>query len=485
MTDASFGTYASRWQTLFRRRLMLTDTLSVLVAVFGSQALRYGLNAEAVEHEGVVDLSLTYTGMSTALSIAWLVALSLFGTRAAVVVGSGVTEYKRVVDATLLVFGVLAIVCYLLMIELGRGYFLLALPLGLLFLVLTRWSWRLWLGHQRQKTGSTYVSRSLLVGERSKSEHVLSAIRRDGRAGLFPVAAITIDGDSNHPMDSGFPVLGGFDRITAVLDSGQIDTVIYTGSDTVSPARLRRLGWELEKREISLVVAPSLTDIAGPRIHARPVAGLPLIHVATPKFEGRKYWTKRLMDMLGSGLGLLALSPVFLVLSIAIKRDSAGPIFFRQDRVGLGGEKFKMIKFRSMIANAEDQLPSLLDSSEGNDILFKMKNDPRVTKLGAFMRRYSIDELPQLINVFIGQMALVGPRPPLQNEVDQYEDAAHRRFLVKPGMTGLWQVSGRSNLSWDDSLRLDLYYVENWTVTGDLIILWRTARAVVGSDGAY
>jgi exopolysaccharide biosynthesis polyprenyl glycosylphosphotransferase len=217
------------------------------------------------------------------------------------------------------------------------------------------------------------------------------------------------------------------------------------------------------------------------------VQGLPLIHVETPTYEGRKLYTKRAFDIIGSAVLITVLSPALLVLALLVKLGSPGPIFFRQERIGLNGSTFQMIKFRSMVVDAEDRLQEIssLDRAEGNDILFKMKNDPRVTPVGRIMRRFSLDELTQLFNVFVGEMSLVGPRPPLQREVQRYETRVHRRFLVKPGMTGLWQVSGRSNLSWDDSVRLDLFYVENWSLTGDLVILWKTARAVVAPSGAY
>ena len=235
------------------------------------------------------------------------------------------------------------------------------------------------------------------------------------------------------------------------------------------------------------MVAPSLTDIGGPRIHTRPVQGLPLIHVETPTYSGRKLYTKRAFDLVGSGLLTVALSPVLLVLAVLVKATSPGPVFFLQERVGLNGGTFPMVKFRSMVVDAEARLQELsaLDRAEGNDVLFKMRNDPRVTKVGAFMRRYSLDEVPQLFNVLMGEMSLVGPRPPLAREVERYDVHVHRRFLVKPGMTGLWQVSGRSDLSWEDSVRLDLFYVENWSLVSDILILLKTARAVVRSEGAY
>lgn len=194
-----------------------------------------------------------------------------------------------------------------------------------------------------------------------------------------------------------------------------------------------------------------------------------------------------MFDLVIAAALVIVLSPVFLLLAIAVKATSPGPVLFLQERVGLNGSTFRMIKFRSMVVDAESRIQevSQLDRAEGNDVLFKMRNDPRVTRVGSFMRRYSLDELPQLFNVLLGDMALVGPRPPLQREVERYDRHVHRRFLVKPGLTGLWQVSGRSDLSWENSVRLDLYYVENWSITGDLVILWRTLRAVIASKGAY
>jgi exopolysaccharide biosynthesis polyprenyl glycosylphosphotransferase len=248
---------------------------------------------------------------------------------------------------------------------------------------------------------------------------------------------------------------------------------------------MRELGWELEAKSTNLIVAPALTDVAGPRIHARPVAGLPLIQVDYPEFEGRKYAAKRAFDLVVSFLALVVLSPVFLVIAILVRSDSPGPAFYLQERVGLNGKRFRMLKFRSMVVDAETQLPGLLDRTDGNGMLFKLRSDPRVTRVGSALRKHSLDELPQLVNVLLGDMSLVGPRPPLASEVERYDAWAHRRLLVRPGITGLWQTQGRSDLSWEDSVRLDLYYVENWSLTGDIIILYRTVRSVAVAEGAY
>ena len=268
------------------------------------------------------------------------------------------------------------------------------------------------------------------------------------------------------------------------IRENDIHMVAVTNGHHLSPDQVRLLGWKLADAHISLIMAPATTDIAGPRMHMQPLNGLPLVHVSTPRITGLSAFFKRAVDVVSSGLGLILLSPLFLVVALLVKRDG-GPVFFLQNRVGLNGEMFKMVKFRSMRTDAEEVKKRLLEQNEGNGVLFKMKDDPRITPIGMFIRKYSIDELPQLWNVFIGDMSLVGPRPPLVEEVDQYEDIAYRRLLVKPGITGLWQVSGRSDLSWEESVRLDLYYVENWSLTGDLIILLRTVRAVFAKEGAY
>jgi exopolysaccharide biosynthesis polyprenyl glycosylphosphotransferase len=346
-----------------------------------------------------------------------------------------------------------------------------------------RWAWRQWLVRRRRQ--GAYLYKILLVGQREKNIHIVNEMLRHANAGLLPVGALTKAGSTDLDIAPGVPVLGDFSRVLEVVQSSGADTVVLTGADDISPKDMRELGWSLEKVNVGLVVAPALTDVAGPRIHSWQVAGLPLIHVAYPTFEGTKHTAKRAFDIVASAVGLLMISPVLLWITIAVRRDSPGPAFFHQVRVGLNGNRFRMLKFRSMVVNAEDQLPGLLDSSEGNGVLFKMKHDPRITRVGLFLRRYSLDELPQLYNVLRGDMSLVGPRPPLARELEQYGKSAHRRFLVKPGITGLWQVSGRSNLSWEDSVRLDLYYVENWSLTDDVIILYRTIRTVLKTDGAY
>ena len=249
--------------------------------------------------------------------------------------------------------------------------------------------------------------------------------------------------------------------------------------------RLRELAWELEETGTDLCVAPALLDVAGPRTTIRPVAGLPLLQVDHPELAGGKQAIKAIFDKTIAGLALILLAPLFAVIAVAIRLDDRGPVFFRQTRVGLDGRTFKLCKFRTMVVDAEQRLAELEALNEGAGVLFKMRQDPRVTKVGAWLRRWSLDELPQLLNVLNGDMSLVGPRPALPREVARYGDHMRRRLVVKPGITGLWQVSGRSGLPWEEAFRLDLRYVDNWSLALDLQILWKTWSAVIRGSGAY
>jgi exopolysaccharide biosynthesis polyprenyl glycosylphosphotransferase len=275
------------------------------------------------------------------------------------------------------------------------------------------------------------------------------------------------------------------DEVLQAVRDGNADTVAIAADSGLSSEQLRRLGWELEGSRVDLMVSTDLVEVAGPRIHVRPMAGMPLLHVEQPEFTGINRFVKGTYDRGFALLALVVLAPFLVLVALAVRVTSKGPAVFRQVRVGRYGERFTVLKFRTMRQGAHEELESLADLNEADGPLFKMRNDPRVTRLGKVMRRYSIDELPQLVNVATGRMSLVGPRPPLPAEVEQYGSDAGRRLLVKPGLTGLWQVSGRSDLGWDQSVRLDLHYVENWSPALDLLILIKTAKAVLQRDGAY
>jgi len=470
------------WNDRYARGLFVADLLCVLWAGFGVHVFEPPIPTRVSSAPG----DLLYVAATAVLAVIWLLALDWSGSRDGTVTGHGPGEYKRVIQASLSVFGLAAIGSFLFDLDLPRSYVILMLPAGLVALLATRYLWRRWLFRRRDE--GDMMSKVVAVGDRHAVGELLADLARAPRAGYRVVGVCVTDGRAGRDELDGVPVLGAPSDVADVATSIGADAVAVTSSAAFGPSAVRRLSWDLEGTDTELILAPALTNIAGPRVHTQPVAGLPLIHVDHPTYRGANRIVKRLFDLFGS-LSLVALfSPVLLAVAVAIKVTSKGPVFFRQDRVGINGETFRMIKFRSMVVDAEKRLDALKQeqtADAGNQVLFKMKNDPRITTVGRFIRRFSIDELPQLFNVVSGDMSLVGPRPPLRSEVDLYGADALRRLLVKPGMTGLWQVSGRSDLTWDDSVRLDVYYVENWSITGDLAILWRTAQAVLGSSGAY
>ncbi len=468
------GRRVPRWPERYASRLFYSDVLVIALSIAVYAVLALPEISQPVAWADGPQIS--YAIALVALGVIWLISLDVVDSRDRHMVGDGFTEYQRIVRASLLAFGVTLVIAFFMRIDLARSLFVLALPIGAILLIVSRSLWRRWL-HRRQVRG-TYVHRAIVIGEREKVRHVIRSIRRASRAGILIVGAVTEHGTRSE-IES-VPVVGSYADAEHTVDAVKADTMIVAGADDLDPQAMRELGWAMADRDVAWIVAPALTDVAGPRIHARPVAGLPLVHVSFPKLEGVNRMAKRSFDIVGSALLLLMLAPVMLIVALAVKLTSSGPLFYSQERIGRRGRAFGMLKFRSMIANADDQLAGLLDLQGTTDVpLFKVANDPRITRVGRVLRRYSLDELPQLINVLRGDMSLVGPRPQRQAEVELYDDAAHRRLLVKPGMSGLWQVSGRSTLSWEDSLRLDLYYVENWSFTQDIVILLRTFRAVV------
>lgn len=468
------------WRTLYARRLAISDFVVIVAVVYTAQFAWLGEEQSHVFAEGSLIPPLPYWLLSAILVAIWNLALVMSDSRIDRVVGFGATEYMRVMRATLSVFGAVAIVAFLLKIEIARGYLLVSLPLGLVALTLERWLWRHWLIARRRR--GEYCARVLLVGSERSLSDTAAELRRQPDAGYRVVGAcVPRSGGPATIPGTDIPVMGDIDTVGSAVIQTRADTVIVTSTDDLPSDKVKQISWGLEAGRQHLVIAPSIADIAGPRVHTRPVAGLPLIHVETPRFSRGQLFAKRTVDLLVSLMAVVALSPVFLTLAIAVRLDSRGPALFRQVRTGLRGQEFRMLKFRSMVTDAEKLLTDLtpIDRDAGNSVMFKMKKDPRVTRIGRFMRRYSLDELPQLFNVIGGSMSLVGPRPPLPSEVEQYADHVHRRFLTKPGITGAWQVGGRSTLSWDDTVRLDLSYVENWSMLGDFIILLKTARAVI------
>jgi exopolysaccharide biosynthesis polyprenyl glycosylphosphotransferase len=412
---------------------------------------------------------------------AWVAAIAMGRTYEHRFVGNGSEEYKRLFHTTVVFLAVAGTVAYGLNIDLTRGVVVVGLPTAMVLSLFVHWMARQAL-HTVRRHGRC-MQRVVVVGlERSVAE-LIQTMRREPHAGL-DIAAVCIDRPRGDAVE-GVPVLGDSDHVLDVLAEVGADTVAVTAWSDVSQNDLRRLAWDLEGSGVTLLVAPRLTDISGPRIHIRPVAGLPLLNVEEPEFSGVRRIVKGGLDRFLALVAIILLAPVMLGISLSVALTSRGPILFRQVRVGRHGRPFIIHKFRSMYVDAEARQAELehLNESDGN--LFKVRDDPRVTPIGRYLRRFSLDELPQFFDVLLGRMSLVGPRPPLPTEVERYASLVRRRLVVKPGITGLWQVSGRSDLTWDESVRLDLLYVENWSLALDIAIMLKTALAVLRRRGAY
>jgi exopolysaccharide biosynthesis polyprenyl glycosylphosphotransferase len=473
------------WESFYTRGLALTDFVALCVAVAVAEVARFDLDRPA-SATGPVDLS--YTVLGVLIAIGWWVALTLCKSRDLRVVGEGTSEYRRIIRASVLLFGWIAIASVMLKIDMSRGYLAITFPVGLFLLVLTRKLWRVWL--HRSRARGRNITRVLVIGGIESALHTAGMLEKSRGSGMA-VSAVWIpdreDGrDEWLDMPGKFiPVMGTTRTIADALTIADADAVIVTDTEHLGPQGLRSLAWELEGTDIDLMVSPNVVDVSGPRIHLRAVANMPFIHLEEPQYAGAARLSKVIFDKSVAIAALIALAPVFVVAGLAVKLNSRGPVLYRSTRVGVGGKRFEMLKFRSMVADADRNVHALAAVNDGAGPLFKMREDPRITSVGKTLRRYSIDELPQLINVLKGEMSLVGPRPPLPSEVAEYEGHTSKRLLVRQGITGLWQVSGRSDLTWDETVRLDLDYVENWSMLRDIQIIWRTIYAVFGSSGAY
>lgn len=480
--------HTARWSAKYVRRIRMTDAGLVLSAVAVAIVVRFAGNNDLG-----IGLRKHLIVETIALSIVWIGALRATQSDDIRILGSGATEYSRVASACFISFGFLAIFDLTFKLNIARGFVAVALPFGTLALLAGRCLWRRQL--TRQRAQGINLQRILILGDPESSIPLIDRIEDNPILGYKVVGTVHTDARGAHsehnpdptgpaPTHSRSPY-PGIDRLTQAVRRSGATTVAVTSAAALGHSVMRELSWELEAMDVEMVVAPGITDIAGPRMMLRPVAGLPMVHIDKPRYAGANKFLKTGIDRLGASLLLLLMTPVLVTCAIAVKCSSSGPVFYRAERIGLSNNPFRMWKFRSMVDGADKQKCDLLEDSDGNGVLFKMREDPRVTRVGHFLRRYSLDELPQLINVLTGDMSLVGPRPPLREEVAQYSGPVTRRMLVRPGITGLWQISGRSELSWDESVRIDLMYVENWSIMQDLLILWRTLHAVLKGRGAY
>jgi len=469
------GPAPSSWLLEFRRKALLVDLSAAVVVVVLANSFRFGDK-----------LSWRYFVLSATVLPAWILAVFLAHGYERRFLGVGTEEYRAVFRAAVGLLATMALVSYAMKVEIARGYVVLVCPGLLVVGLFGRHRLRCWLQGQREQGRG--MQRTLVIGRADSAASMIREIARTTTNGMRVIGACISDGgtewDGAQEIE-GVAIVGRLDQVISAVDELAVEVVAVSSDPDLSGHLLRRLGWALEERQVDLIVSPGIVEVAGPRLSIRPAAGLSLLHVERPVSRGGRMVMKALFDRVVGLWLILGGLPVLILVAVLVRVDSPGPILFKQRRIGARGEPFDMLKFRTMVVDAEAQLEALVDGHDGNEVLFKKRDDPRVTKVGRVLRRYSLDELPQLFNVLRGDMSLVGPRPPLPSEVAKYESDAVRRLRVKPGLTGLWQVSGRSNLSWEESLRLDLRYVDNWSLVLDLQILLRTARAVLGGSGAY
>jgi len=456
------------WKPKLRKNLAYFDFLTLAIATALVLTIRFPNTWQG----NLNDYELRNIILSILVLGSWLLFLWFNGSRDTNILGFGADEYKRLINATLLSFTFIAFISYIFKLEISRGFVLLVFPFGLFCLFIVRRLLRRRL--LRARNQGRYLSRVLLLHS-GISDPVEARLALAQHAGFNIVYKIKTAENLKFEIQ---------DIVSNALGNN-CDQIMVGQSALISATELRKLGWALEATNIDLIVAPAVTEIAGPRLKVSNVEGLPLLHLEQPDFSGASRITKRLLDLILSIVGIFIISPFLVVIALVIKLSDRGSVLYFQKRIGQNNKEFTVYKFRTMFEGSHEQRAKIMAETNKDPRLAKDPQDPRVTKPGLFLRRWSIDEIPQIINVIKGEMSLVGPRPPLAEEVNKYEKSETRRLLVKPGLTGLWQVSGRSELDWEDAVRLDLYYVENWSLTLDILIIIRTAAAVWRGEGAY
>jgi exopolysaccharide biosynthesis polyprenyl glycosylphosphotransferase len=459
------------WAKRYLRLAAIIDCGCAIIAVGAALIVRFGSQ-----------FGLSYALFSVAFPVLWVIAMTLSGGYDDRFIGTGSDEFRKVLNGGVSLIAGLAIFSYAINNEVSRIFLIIAMPGVTVLTLAARFGLRKWLHYMR--AAGRYTLTMVAVGHEAGVRDLICELSRDKYHGMRVAAACLADPARCQDV-AGVPVFGGLDDVAGAVRRCAADAVAVTACPEIDALKLRGLAWELEKTSTDLCVAPALLDVAGPRTTVRPTAGLTLLHVDHPQLSGARQAVKSLFDRVIAGFALLLLSPLFLALTVAIRLHDKGPAFFIQTRVGKGGHTFRLFKFRTMVVDAEQRLAQLRASNDHDGVLFKMRRDPRVTAIGTRLRKWSMDELPQLVNVMLGDMSLVGPRPALPAEADKYADHVRRRLVVKPGLTGLWQVNGRSDLSWEESVRLDLRYVENWSFALDLQILWKTISVIIRGSGAY
>ena len=468
------GQARSDWRRPLTVVLLGLDAAVALSTIVAAYVIRFGTSSVFVN-------DLDYRWVVPLVVLFWIGSLALKDAYDSRLLGEGAEEYKRVLEGSFRAFAVTAIVAYTLKEDVARGVVLASFPIGAALLCAERYAVRQWL--VRRRVGGAMSRRTVVVGSRVSGRDLIRRLRLVPHIGYHVVGVAVTSGETGGQIE-GVAVLPADDDLVEAARAVGAKTLAVTSCPEISPDDVRGLAWRLEGSGIELVVAPSVAEVASPRVRVQPAAGLTLLHLEEPAFRGAKRFVKGSVDRVGAVLALVAAAPVLLLSAVAVSITSSGPVLFRQQRIGRHGEVFSVLKLRTMYADAEERLAEMLECNEADGLLFKIREDPRVTAVGRWLRRFSLDELPQLVNVLRGEMSLVGPRPlPVDGAV--FAPAERRRLLVKPGITGLWQVSGRSDLSWDEAVRLDLYYVDNWSPSLDALILFRTVKAVLRRRGAY
>jgi exopolysaccharide biosynthesis polyprenyl glycosylphosphotransferase len=455
---------------------VLADAMAVMTALFLASTVRF----EILEGSPTVDAP--YTLVTLLATPVWLILFKLYGLYEPRQVLGPVNEFKQVFHGVVAGTVLIIIAESTFDLELARGWSLLVLACGLVLVGGERLAVRKTLHFLRRRGGDT--TRTIILGSNLEARTVARTLQREAWLGYSILGFVDDATPVGHQISDGRQILGNTGDLKELIRRHNASLVLVAAS-AFDAARLNRMFWELQDLDIDLQMTSGTVDLLASRMTVQSVAGVPLLYVRRTGITQTQRALKRSLDLIGSAFLLVLLAPVLGAVALWIKTDSSGPIFFKQTRVGRGGRHFTCWKFRTMVEDAEDRRAELEHLSEGPGLLFKLKEDPRVTKAGKRLRRYSFDELPQLWNVIKGDMSLVGPRPALPVEAEQYDDWVLNRLKVRPGMSGLWQVSGRTETSFSDYIRYDLFYIQNWSLSLDLWILWRTFRAVFKAEGAH
>lgn len=468
----------------YAETLLLGDFVGLLGGALLATFLRYGSITPLVWFENV-DFRIPYYQLSFGVSVLFIIAMWLEGLYDVERLSWGFGEIGRAARA--LALGVLALIMVTYWLKapgLSRLWMAFAWVLCTTFVVVARLAAHGWLRSERR--ANRMLVRTVVVGCGDEAGRIIDALSVGRPQGLSivgvldaPTGAAVADEEFH-----GVPVFGASTDLREIVESRDIETVIIVATE-FDHSEIARMIESLRGTAASIHLSSGLFEVLTSRVFVREIAGVPFVTLKGVAFTPFRRFVKRAFDLAGSIAIIVAGLPLWIGVALAIKATSKGPVFYRQERIGQGGVPFGMYKFRSMVVDADKRLAQLVAANEADGPLFKMKNDPRVTAVGRWIRKWSIDEFPQLLNVVRGEMSLVGPRPPLPNEVEEYTKYHWRRLEVLPGMTGLWQVSGRSQLSFEEMVRLDLFYVENWSVAFDLNILARTLPAVLTGKGAY